>query len=77
MAKKIAPIISRRSIKRRKTHQELRAEIDRLRDALAPFSWYYSVNDCAETDQKNMEVPVSALRRAFEAHPVTAPPSAC
>ena len=52
------------------------AEIERLRKALAPFSWYYSVNDCAETDQKVMEVPVSDLRRAFEAHPVTEPPPA-
>ncbi len=51
-------------------------EIERLRAAVAPFSWYYSVNDCAETDQKTMEVPVSDLRRAFETYPVTEPPPA-
>ena len=46
-------------------------EIERLRAALAPFSWYYSVNDCAKTDQKYMEVPVEDLQRAFGVHPVT------
>jgi phosphoenolpyruvate-protein kinase (PTS system EI component) len=32
--KKIVPVISRRSIKRRKTQQQMRAEIERLREAI-------------------------------------------
>lgn len=37
---------------------------DKLRDALRPFAKYYELNDCAETGQDALEVPVSDLKRA-------------